>query len=369
MGGTVMVGMSGGVDSSLAAHLLLEQGHKVEGLFMKNWEEDDGSQLCTAPADLASARAVAAQLGIKLHLANFAAEYWERVFADFIKGHRAGQTPNPDILCNSRIKFKCFLQYARELGAARIATGHYARLVGDAGAAGGVQLHRAADAGKDQTYFLYAVKPQALAHSIFPLGDLIKTEVRARARALGLASADRPDSTGICFIGPRRFRDFLARYIKPAPGPIESLDGTALGRHQGLAAYTIGQRQGLGIGGVRGAPEAPWFVCAKDARRNALIVVQGDHPALYANALQLRQLHWLGAPPAPGEQILARIRHRQPLQQCRLERDLLHFARPQRAITPGQSAVLYRDSLCLGGGIIERALHPPADAPLVPTGA
>lgn len=355
-----MVAMSGGVDSSLAAQLLLEQGRRVEGLFMKNWEEDDGSELCTAPADLASAQAVARQLGIRLHLANFAAEYWEQVFADFIKGHRAGQTPNPDILCNSRIKFKCFLDYARELGAQQMATGHYARLACGTDGADGVQLHRAADDDKDQTYFLYAVQPAALARSIFPLGRMQKTEVRARARQLGLASADRPDSTGICFIGPRRFRDFLARYIRPNPGPIESLDGAVLGQHQGLAAYTLGQRQGLGIGGVRGAPEAPWFVCGKDARRNALIVVQGDHPALYARALQMRRPHWLAAPPPPGQRILARIRHRQPLQQCHLDaQGLLHFAQPQRAITPGQSAVLYSGSRCLGGGIIERALHPP----------
>jgi len=359
----VIVGLSGGVDSAVAAHLLAEQGFAVEGLFMKNWEEDDAPGYCSAAADLADAQAAADRLGIPLRTVNFATEYWDRVFAAFLAEYRALRTPNPDVLCNSEIKFRAFLDHALDLGAARIGTGHYARVTH---AADGSRLRLARDAGKDQTYFLHRLTQRQLRHALFPLADLTKADVRGIARGLGLANAQKKDSTGICFIGERRFADFLARWLPDAPGPIETPEGRILGEHRGLAWYTIGQRSGLGIGGVREAGEAPWFVAAKDAARNALIVAQGaGHPLLYARGLRGEQLHWIaGAAPVPADRLpftcLCRLRHRQPLQRCTLveydtARCRVRFAEPQRAVTPGQSVVFYLRDECLGGAVITAA--------------
>jgi tRNA-uridine 2-sulfurtransferase len=354
---TVMVGLSGGVDSSVAAALLLEQGHRVEGLFMKNWEEDDADGYCAAAQDLADARAVAERLGIRLHAVNFATEYWDRVFAEFLAEYRAGRTPNPDVLCNREIKFRAFLDHARGLGADRIATGHYARVTRDGT---GQHLRLCADLDKDQTYFLYLLDQDQLAHSLFPLGGLHKGEVRELARGLGLHTAAKRDSTGICFIGERRFRDFLARYLPHEPGPIETPEGRYLGQHQGLAYYTIGQRQGLGIGGVRNSGDAPWFVAGKDQGRNTLVVVQGGHhPLLLSSGASIGQVHWIcGATPTLPLRCQARARHRQTLQDCTVlgydqGTARVDFAQPQRALAPGQALVLYLDGECLGGGVIE----------------
>lgn len=358
-GARVFVGLSGGVDSAVAAALLLEAGYAVEGLFMKNWEEDDTPGWCAAAQDLADAEAVAARLGIRLHRVNFATEYWDRVFEHFLAEYRALRTPNPDVLCNREIKFRAFLDHALDLGAAAIATGHYARVTANAD---GWQLRLAADRDKDQTYFLHLLDQTQLSHALFPLADLTKPEVRARARALGLANAGKRDSTGICFIGERRFAEFLARYLPTDPGPIETPDGRVLGEHRGLAWHTIGQRQGLGIGGVAGGAEAPWFVAAKDQARNALIVVQGtDHPLLYAPGLRGEQLHWIaGSPPGADLPLHCRLRHRQPLQACTLlplddGRCEVQFATPQRAVTPGQAAVFYQGDRCLGGCVVSAA--------------
>jgi tRNA-uridine 2-sulfurtransferase len=357
--GTVMVGLSGGVDSSVAAALLLQQGVRVEALFMKNWEEDDSAGYCAAAEDFADARAVADRLGIRLHAVNFAAEYWDRVFAHFLSEYRAGRTPNPDVLCNREIKFRAFLDHALGLGASQIATGHYARV---GAGAGGWQLRLSADPDKDQTYFLHLLDQHQLAQSRFPLGSLRKGEVRDLARRLGLPTAAKRDSTGICFIGERRFRDFLAHYLPRVPGPIETPDGLVLGEHQGLPYYTIGQRQGLGVGGIRGEPEAPWFVAAKDRTRNVLIAVQGgDHPLLLSAAARIAQMHWIaGTPPDLPLACVSRARHRQPLQACTIlgyDHDgiRVRFQTPQRALAPGQALVLYRGEECLGGGVIEAA--------------
>lgn len=366
-----MVGLSGGVDSAVAAHLLLQQGCRVEALFMKNWEEDDHAGYCAAAADLADARAVADRLGIRLHTVNFATEYWDRVFAQFLAEYRALRTPNPDVLCNSEIKFRAFLEHAQTLGAAAIATGHYARVRHHPHAS---HLALAADANKDQTYFLYRLTQMQLARAHFPLADLTKAEVRAIARTLGLGNAAKKDSTGICFIGEQRFGSFLARWLPADPGPIITPSGQVLGQHRGLAWHTIGQRQGLGIGGVAGGGDAPWYVAAKDPARNALIVVQGDrHPLLYAQTLDGEQLHWIsGTPPAAAPlRMQCRLRHRQPLQWATLveydsERCQVQFDQPQRAVTPGQSAVFYQGADCLGGCIITAARSHPA-APLPPS--
>jgi tRNA-specific 2-thiouridylase len=354
----IIVGMSGGVDSSVAALLLQEQGYAVEGLFMKNWEEDDTEDYCSAAQDLQDAMSVCEQLGIALHSVNFSTEYWERVFAYFLHEYRSGRTPNPDVLCNKEIKFKAFLDYALEqLGAEKIATGHYARLTME-----GDQycLQRALDENKDQTYFLYLLDQDQLAHTLFPLGNLEKLQVRQLAEAAGFPNHRKKDSTGICFIGERKFRDFLSRYLPANQGLIEDPTGHEIGRHQGLMYYTLGQRQGLGIGGMKDASEAPWFVAEKDLERNVLIAAQGhDHPLLMSRELSLEQLHWISTqPPDLPMTCLARIRHRQPLQRCMLKRiDEAHcsvaFEQPQRAPTPGQSIVFYADDICLGGGVIQ----------------
>ncbi len=358
-GQRVTVGLSGGVDSSVAALLLLRDGYDVDALFMKNWEEDDEQGYCAAAADLADAQAVADRLGIALHTVNFATEYWDRVFASFLAEYRAGRTPNPDVLCNKEIKFRAFLDHAQTLGAQRIATGHYARVGRDQT---GWRLQVGADVDKDQTYFLHRLDQEQLRLSLFPLGALKKAEVRALAARAGLPTSTKKDSTGICFIGERRFSDFLARYIPHDPGLIETPDGQVLGEHQGLAYYTIGQRHGLGVGGVAGTPETPWYVVRKDRSRNALIVAQGhDHPLLMSRCLEAGQLHWVaGWPPfAPPFNCRARLRHRASLEHCEVTalvdlRVQLRFERPQRAVTPGQAAVLYLGDQCLGGGVIER---------------
>ena len=355
----VIVGMSGGVDSSVAALLLLEQGYRVEGLFMKNWEEDDGTEYCTAKADYADAQAVADRLGITLHGANFAAEYWDGVFERFLAEYRAGRTPNPDILCNREIKFRAFLDYASELGADCIATGHYARRGEIDGKA---TLLKGLDGNKDQSYFLHAVGHREIERSLFPLGELDKPRVREIASTAGLVTHAKKDSTGICFIGERRFRDFLARYLPAQPGRIETAEGETVGEHAGLMYHTIGQRQGLCIGGLADRGEAPWYVASKDLSRNVLIVVQGnDHPALFADSLRARDLFWIaGESPTLPLRARAKVRYRQAEQECRVYRDAdgfrIDFEEPQRAVTPGQSVVLYDGDRCLGGGVIEAAV-------------
>ncbi len=361
----VIVGMSGGVDSSVAALLLREQGYRVEGLFMKNWDEDDGTEYCTAKADLADAQAVCDRIGIHLHTANFAAEYWDRVFEHFLAEYSAGRTPNPDILCNKEIKFKAFLDYAVELGADFIATGHYARIGQISTSSHGkanAELLKGLDPNKDQSYFLHAVSGEQFAKTLFPVGELPKARVREIAKAHDLITHDKKDSTGICFIGERRFKDFLQRYLPAQPGAIETVDGKTIGEHHGLMYHTIGQRQGLGIGGVHGASEEPWYVVEKDLSRNVLVVAQGsEHPRLYKRALTLSNMHWIGgAEPILPLRCRAKTRYRQPDQDCVLSRNdsgyRLDFDNAQRAITPGQSAVLYLDDVCLGGSVIEQAL-------------
>lgn len=354
---TVIVGMSGGVDSSVSALLLQQQGYAVEGLFMKNWDEDDGTEYCTAKADLADAERVCEKLGIKLHTANFAAEYWDNVFEHFLAEYKAGRTPNPDILCNREIKFKVFLEYAHMLGGELIATGHYVRR---AERDGHTYLLKGLDPNKDQSYFLHAVGEAEFARSLFPVGELEKPEVRRIAEQYGLVTHDKKDSTGICFIGERRFKDFLQQYLPAQPGLIETPDGAVIGEHSGLMYHTIGQRQGLGIGGVKGADEAPWFVVQKDLTRNILVVAQGtDHPLLFNNRLIAQQTHWInGGSPAYQFHCTAKVRYRQSDQVCKIDvmedgKLTVVFNEPQRAITPGQSVVFYQGDVCLGGAVIE----------------
>ena len=355
---TVIVGMSGGVDSSVAAMLLIDAGYRVEGLFMKNWDEDDGTEYCTAKEDLADAQAVADQLGIRLHSANFAAEYWDGVFDHFLKEYQAGRTPNPDILCNREIKFRAFLDYATQLGADMIATGHYVQTDSLGGA---TRLLKGNDGNKDQSYFLHQVDHEALARTLFPVGAAEKTSVRAKAADAGFINARKKDSTGICFIGERRFRDFLRQYLPAQPGPILSLEGQEMGQHEGLMYHTIGQRQGLRIGGLANHSEAAGYVVDKDVSGNALIVAQGnDHPALFHQRLKATKVIWIsGQPPTLPLTCNAKIRYRQADQACVVTANgailEVTFQEPQRAVTPGQSVVFYEGDVCLGGGVIERA--------------
>jgi tRNA-specific 2-thiouridylase len=344
--------MSGGVDSSVAAWLLKEQGHEVLGLFMKNWEDDDSDEYCTSRADLIDAVSVAELIGIDIEAVNFSAEYRARVFDNFLAEYRAGRTPNPDVLCNAEIKFKAFLDHALQMGADRIATGHYARV---REVDGRLELLKAADASKDQSYFLYRLNQAQLSRTLFPLGDLLKRDVRSLARRIGLPNHAKRDSTGICFIGERPFREFLMRYLPAAPGPMETPDGRRVGTHHGLMYYTIGQRHGLGVGG----PGEAWYVAHKEIEANRLVVVQGhDHPALFKGRLRAGQLSWV-APDAPAPApYAAKTRYRQADAPCVLTQvDTgaceVSFERPQWAVTPGQSVVLYDGDVCLGGGIID----------------
>ncbi|KND84280.1 tRNA 2-thiouridylase [Aggregatibacter actinomycetemcomitans serotype b str. SCC4092] len=357
----IICGMSGGVDSSVSAFILQQQGYQVEGLFMKNWEEDDDTDYCTAAADLADAQAVCDKLGIKLHKINFAAEYWDNVFEHFLSEYKAGRTPNPDILCNKEIKFKAFLEYAAEdLGANYIATGHY---VCRRGADDNAQLLRGLDNNKDQSYFLYTLSKTQVGQSLFPVGNIEKPIVRAIAEELGLVTAKKKDSTGICFIGERKFKDFLARYLPAQPGNIRTVDGEIIGRHDGLMYHTLGQRKGLGIGGVKGAGEDAWYVVEKDLINNELIVAQGhDHSALLSTGLIAQQLHWVDCLPIRAPlRCTVKTRYRQTDVPCIIEpiddeTIKVIFDEPQIAVTPGQSAVFYLDEICLGGGIIEKQL-------------
>ena len=351
----MVVGMSGGVDSSVAALLLKEQGYRVLGLFMKNWDEDDGTEYCTAATDLLDADQVCHTLGIELHTANFATEYWNNVFEEFLKEYDAGRTPNPDVLCNREIKFKQFMAYAETLGADLIATGHYARV--EPGPGGLPVLKKGLDPGKDQSYFLQAVPMAKLARCLFPLGDMDKSEVRAIAERAGFLNHRKKDSTGICFIGERRFDDFLAAYLPAREGEMRDPAGELVGRHKGLAYYTIGQRQGLGIGGLKGRSEAPWFVADKIVASNTLIVTQ-EATDLNGSWLSVSDMNWLVPQPALPLEAAAKIRYRQADQPCRIlpradGRLGVHFADPQRAITPGQYACFYQGDICLGGGVIE----------------
>ncbi|EQA05220.1 tRNA 2-thiouridine(34) synthase MnmA [Glaesserella parasuis] len=357
----VICGMSGGVDSSVSAFILQQQGYQVEGLFMKNWEEDDDTDYCTAAADLADAQAVCDKLSIKLHKINFAAEYWDNVFEHFLAEYKAGRTPNPDILCNKEIKFKAFLEYAAEdLGANFIATGHYVRRPP---LDQQPKLLRGLDSNKDQSYFLYTLSEQQVAQSLFPVGDIEKPIVRAIAEDLGLATAKKKDSTGICFIGERKFKDFLARYLPAQAGDIKTVDGQVIGRHDGLMYHTLGQRKGLGIGGVKGASENAWYVVEKDLVNNVLIVAQGqDNSALLSSGLIASQLHWVDRQPIREKlRCTVKTRYRQADILCEIqplddETIRVIFDEPQIAVTPGQSAVFYQGEVCLGGGIIEEQL-------------
>ena len=361
----VVVGLSGGVDSAVSAWLLKQQGYEVIGIFMKNWEDDDDSEYCSSKIDFVDAAAVADVIGIEIEHVNFAADYKDRVFAEFLREYQGGRTPNPDILCNAEIKFKAFLDHAMRLGAEKIATGHYARVREREGA---FELLKGLDPGKDQSYFLHRLNQAQLSKTLFPVGELHKSEVRRIAADIGLPNARKKDSTGICFIGERPFREFLNRYIAQAPGPIKDERGRVLGRHVGLSFYTLGQRQGLGIGGVKekgaqrgGGEHAPWFVARKDLKNNTLYVVQGhDHPWLLSHHVNVDDLSWVaGQPPSPGT-LAAKTRYRQTDAPCDLHYPApqslaLHFPDAQWAVTPGQSAVLYQGDVCLGGGVIAAA--------------
>ena len=365
----VVVGLSGGVDSAVTAWLLKQQGHEVVGIFMKNWEDDDDSEFCSSRQDFLDAASVADVLGIEIEHVNFASDYRERVFAEFLREYQGGRTPNPDVLCNAEIKFKAFLDHAMRLGAERIATGHYARVrsVSDASQAGGQrhELLKGLDPLKDQSYFLHRLNQHQLSKTWFPIGELPKTEVRRIAAEIGLPNAKKKDSTGICFIGERPFRDFLNRYLAKEPGPIRDDRGRLLGEHVGLSFYTLGQRKGIGIGGVKDQGMArgtqdhePWFVARKDLATNTLYVVQGhDHAWLYQQELVAADLSWIdGCGPQVPQALAAKTRYRQADANCQVSRAdsqlWLHFAQPQWAVTPGQSAVLYDGEVCLGGGVI-----------------
>ncbi len=359
----IVVGLSGGVDSAVTALLLQQQGHEVVGIFMKNWEDDDDDEYCSSNQDFIDAAAVADVIGIEIEHVNFAADYKDRVFAEFLREYQAGRTPNPDILCNAEIKFKAFLDHALRLGADKIATGHYARVRHNPNT-GLYELLKGVDSSKDQSYFLHRLTQAQLSQTWFPVGEIEKTEVRRLADEAGLPNARKKDSTGICFIGERPFREFLNRYIAKAPGPIKSDAGRVIGRHEGLSFYTLGQRQGLGIGGIKekgaqrgGGEHAPWFVARKDMANNTLWVVQGhDHPWLLSPQLQAEDLSWIaGSPPQAGG-FQAKTRYRQQDAACVLSWPGAHmqldFPQAQWAVTPGQSAVLYDGEVCLGGGVI-----------------
>lgn len=356
----VVVGLSGGVDSSVAALLLKQQGYEVVGLFMKNWEDDDTDDYCPSKQDLIDAAAVADRIGIDIEAVNFSKEYKDRVFQNFLDEYKAGRTPNPDILCNAEIKFKAFLDHAMGLGADLIATGHYAQVQEKNGL---FQLMKAEDGSKDQSYFLYRLNQAQLSKTLFPLGKLLKREVREIARAAGLATSEKKDSTGICFIGERPFQEFLSRYLPREPGEMQTPEGKVVGQHEGLMYYTLGQRQGLKIGGSRESNGEPWFVAGKDMTRNVLTVVQGhDHPMLLNDGLQASQLHWIsGHEPETHWVYAAKTRYRQPDAPCEIDKldgdfTEIRFGQKQWAITPGQSAVVYESNVCLGGGIITAAV-------------
>jgi len=354
----VIVGISGGVDSSVTALELLNQGHNVEALFMKNWDEDDGTEYCTARTDLEDAMRVCDKLNVELHTVNFAQQYWDNVFEHFLAEYNAGRTPNPDVLCNREIKFKVFADYAEKLGADFIATGHYART---SHTNDGTRLLKGLDHNKDQSYFLHAVSHQQLAKTLFPIGEMEKSSVRAIAKKADLVTHDKKDSTGICFIGERRFKDFLERYLPANPGPIIDDNGNPMGKHSGLMFHTIGQRQGLGIGGVANAAQAPWYVAEKRLEDNTLIVVQGNqHELLFTNSLTAIDSHWIGEEPTLPLKCKAKTRYRQEDQACTIisadnGQLSVEFDEPQRATTPGQYIVFYVDDHCLGGAVIQQA--------------
>ncbi|MFZ4076482.1 MAG: tRNA 2-thiouridine(34) synthase MnmA [Legionellaceae bacterium] len=358
----VIVGMSGGVDSSVAAWLLIQQGYAVEGLFMKNWEQDDKDGYCAAAVDLADAQAVCDQLGITLHTVNFSERYWDHVFQHTLDEYEKSRTPNPDVLCNKEIKFNAFLNHALSLGADYIATGHYARVGLHNGRAA---LLKSKDRGKDQTYFLHAIDPAALTKTLFPIGDYLKSEVRDMATRLNLVTSAKKDSTGICFIGEKRFKSFLSEYMLATPGQIKSTTGDVLGQHDGLMFYTLGQRQGLNIGGVRNADESPWYVVDKDTKTNTLVVAQGSgHPMLYAQGLICSKIHGLVSMEKEDfpYTCYAKTRYRQTEQACMISPEDNHqhivmFSNPQRAVTPGQYIVFYDKNICLGGATIEQVIR------------
>ena len=364
-GKRVIVGLSGGVDSAVAALLLKQRGADVHALHMTNWEDDDG--YCAAADDLQDARQVCEDLQIPLHHVNFAREYRERVFEYFLDEYRAGRTPNPDVLCNREIKFGVFREHAKRLGGELLATGHYARVVDNNGR---TELHKAKDSNKDQSYFLHAVSAEALAETVFPLGELMKSEVRDLARYHGLRNHGKKDSTGICFIGERPFREFLATFLPANPGPIRTPEGEIIGEHHGLMYYTLGQRQGLGVGGRQDSGDQPWYVAAKHLQDNALIVVQGEDPMLYSNELEASDISWIGDQPETivkngSLSCQVKIRYRQPDQRCTVmtlpdERLTVSFAEAQRAVAPGQYAVFYASDRCLGGAVIDTAFSRPS---------
>ena len=365
-GQRIVVGLSGGVDSAVTAWLLRQQGHDVVGIFMKNWEDDDDDEHCTSRQDFLDAASVADVLGIELEHVNFAVEYKDRVFAEFLREYKAGRTPNPDVLCNAEIKFRAFLDHALRLGAQKIATGHYARVRERAGR---FELLKGLDTSKDQSYFLHRLTQAQLARTLFPLGELKKTEVRRIAAQIGLPNAAKRDSTGICFIGERPFREFLTRYLASTPGPMKDDRGRFLGEHLGLSFYTLGQRKGIGLGGVKerpaargGAEHAPWFVAKKDVERNTLVVVQGhEHPWLHSTRLEADDASWIAGHAPPAGRYAAKTRYRQHDAPCRFTGSdatafRLDFDAAQWAVTPGQSAVLYDGEMCLGGGVIAASL-------------
>ena len=354
----VVIGLSGGVDSAVSAWLLKEQGFDVIGLFMKNWEDDDDTEYCSSRQDFIDATAAADVIGIDIEAVNFAKEYKERVFADFLREYSAGRTPNPDVLCNAEIKFRAFLDHAMTMGADWIATGHYARV---RRTEAGVQLLRGTDPNKDQSYFLHRLSQEQISRVLFPVGGLLKTQVRALAERIGLPNAKKKDSTGICFIGERPFREFLNRYLPTHPGPIKTPDGKVVGEHMGLSFYTLGQRKGIGVGGLKGATGEPWLVARKDLATNTLWICQGhDHPWLLADRLRAAEPSWIaGRAPDPEAKLTVKTRYRQKDTPCRLTDvsaknfTLLFDDEPQWAATPGQSAVLYQGDVCLGGGFID----------------